>query len=58
MGRAHPKRPDGGPDKDRREAVARSLDALDARVRVAIREMAAKTEKAWESFRAAARAAP
>jgi hypothetical protein len=58
MGRAHPKRPDGGPDKDRREAVARALDAIEGRVRVAIREMAAKTEAAWEAFKTAARAAP
>ena len=47
MGRAHPKRPDGGPDKDRRQAVLGSLDAIEARVRAAIREMAARTEAAW-----------
>ena len=58
MGRAHPKRPDGSPDKDRREAVARALDAIEARVRAAMREMAAKTEAAWEAFRAAAGTAP
>jgi len=56
MGRAHPKRADGSPDKDRREAVARSLDAIEGRVRVAIREMAAKTEAAWEAFRKGAAA--
>ena len=33
MGRAHPKRPDGSPDKDRREAVTPALDATEARVR-------------------------
>ena len=58
MGRAHPKRPDGSPDKDRREAVARAIDAFDARVRAAMREMAARTEKAWEAFRTAAGTAP
>jgi hypothetical protein len=51
MGRAHPKRPDGGPDKDRRQAVIRSLDATETRVRVAIREMAARTESAWQAFK-------
>lgn len=58
MGRAHPKRPDGSPDKDRREAVARALDAIEGRLRAAMREMAAKTEAAWEAFRTAARTAP
>jgi len=51
MGRAHPKRPDGGPDKDRRLAVIRSLDATETQVRVAIREMAARTESAWRTFK-------
>jgi hypothetical protein len=51
MGRAHPKRPDGGDDKDRRRAASRSLDAVEARVRAAIREMAARTEAAWRVFR-------
>jgi hypothetical protein len=54
MGRAHPKQPDGGPDKGRREAVARALAAIEPQVRAAMRDMAAKTEKAWEAFRAAA----
>ncbi len=58
MGRAHPKRPDGSSDKDRREAVAQAVDALDGRVRVAMQEMAAKTEKAWEAFRAGAATTP
>jgi len=51
MGRAHPKRPDGAPDKARRKAVARSLTSIEARVRAAIREMAARTEAAWQRFR-------
>ncbi len=51
MGRAHPKRPDGGPNKDRRQAALKSLDKIEARVRAAIREMAARTEAAWEVFR-------
>jgi hypothetical protein len=51
MGRAHPKRPDGGPDKDRRKAVLRSLEATEARVRVAVREMTKRTEAAWQAFK-------
>ena len=51
MGRAHPKRPDGGPNKDRRQATLKSLDKIEARVRAAIREMADRTEAAWEVFR-------
>jgi uncharacterized protein (DUF2252 family) len=51
MGRAHPKQPDGGPDKDRRRASLKSLDATEARVRTAIRDMAAKTEAAWQAFK-------
>jgi hypothetical protein len=57
MGRAHPKRPDGGVDKERRKEVARSLTSIEARVRAAIREMAARTEEAWRVFRANARRA-
>jgi len=56
MGRAHPKRPDGGPNKDRRRAALESLDAIEARVRAAIREMAARSETAWEAFRKGAAA--
>jgi hypothetical protein len=51
MGRAHPKRPDRGPDRDRRQAALKSLDAVEWRVRAAIREMAARTEAAWRVFR-------
>jgi hypothetical protein len=58
MGRAHPKRPDGGPNRDRRRAALKSLDTIEARVRAAIREMAAKTEAAWEAFRKRATTTP
>jgi hypothetical protein len=51
MGRAHPKRPDGAPDKSRRKAATRSLAAIEPRVRAAIRDMAARTEAAWRAFR-------
>jgi uncharacterized protein DUF2252 len=50
MGRAHPKRPDGGPDKDRRKASLKSLDALERRVRIAMKEMAGRTDVAWRAF--------
>jgi len=50
MGRAHPKRPDGGPDKDRRRAALRSLDAIEGRVRATLRELAGQTDAAWRSF--------
>ena len=56
MGRAHPKRPDGGPNKDRRQAALKSLNAIEGRVRTAIREMAGRTEAAWEVFRRGAAA--
>jgi hypothetical protein len=51
MGRAHPKRPDGGTDKRRRRAALESLDAIEARVRIAVREMAQETEAAWRTFK-------
>ena len=50
MGRAHPKRPDGGPDKDRRKAALKSLDAIEQRVRTAMKEMAGRTDAAWRAF--------
>ena len=50
MGRAHPKRPDGGPDKDRRKAALKSLDTLERRIRTAMREMAGRTDAAWRAF--------
>ena len=51
MGRAHPKRPDGTVDKSRQRAALRSLASVEARVRAAMREMAARTEEAWGRFR-------
>jgi hypothetical protein len=50
MGRAHPKRPDGTVDKARSKEAARSLAAIEARVRLAMREMAGRTETAWKAF--------
>jgi hypothetical protein len=51
MGRAHPKRPDGGTDKGRRKTDLESLNATEARVRAAIRQMAQETEVAWQAFK-------
>jgi len=51
MGRAHPKRPDGGLDKDRRKAGLQSLESLEPRVRTAMRAMAGRTDAAWRQFR-------
>ncbi len=50
MGRAHPKLPDGAPDKSRRKADLDSLLAIEARLRAAIRQMARETEAAWRAF--------
>jgi uncharacterized protein (DUF2252 family) len=54
MGRAHPKRADGIADKERRKAALRSLDALEGRIRAAMKEMAARTDSAWRDFLKAA----
>jgi hypothetical protein len=51
MGRAHPKRGDGSTDERTRRAILASFTANEARVRAAIREMAERTERAWEAFR-------
>ena len=57
MGRAHPKRPDGGTDRALGQASLRALNATEARVRVTSRDLAGRTEAAWRAFRdAAARA--
>jgi hypothetical protein len=58
MGRAHPKRPDGSTDKDRRRATLRSLDAIESRLRAAIREMAGRSDAAWREFRSVAAKVP
>jgi hypothetical protein len=51
MGRAHPKRPDGGRDRALSQASLRALNATEGRVRAASRELAARTEEAWRAFR-------
>jgi hypothetical protein len=50
MGRAHPKLPDGSQSKQRQREVLRSFESLEARVRMAIREMAGRTDAAWREF--------
>jgi len=50
LGRAHPKRPDGSRDKDRCKATLASVKLLDKRIRIAIHEMAGRTDAAWRAF--------
>ena len=50
MGRAHPKRPDGTRDKDHCKAGLRSVQQLEPRIRLAIREMAGRSDAAWRAF--------
>jgi len=50
MGRAHPKLPDGSQSKERRRALLRSLDAIEGRLRTAMRELASRTDAAWREF--------
>lgn len=54
MGRFHPKRPDGSRDEEVCRTIFRSFERTEARIRRAIRQMAAETEAAWRRFRAAA----
>ena len=50
MGRAHPKRPDGGPTRTAAGRRSKSLDAIERRVRTAMKEMAGRTDAAWRAF--------
>ena len=51
MGRAHPKLADGSQSKQRRREVLRSFEAIEARLRMAMRELAGQTDAAWRAFR-------
>ena len=51
MGRAHPKLADGSQSKARRREVLRSFEAIEARVRIAMRALAGETDAAWRQFR-------
>jgi hypothetical protein len=53
MGRAHPKAADGSQSKQRRQAVLRSFESIEARLRLAMRELAGQTDAAWRAFRGA-----
>ena len=56
MGRAHPKLPDGSQSRERRREVLRSFESLEPRIRMAIRELAGRTDAAWREFRQGASA--
>jgi hypothetical protein len=54
LGRAHPKRPDGTSDDERRDAARKAAERYTARIRAVIGQMADRTEAAWRAFRQAA----
>jgi len=54
LGRAHPRRPDRSPDKDRQRATRNAVRKHSARIRVAIFRLAEETEAAWRTFNEAA----
>jgi len=54
LGRAHPKRPDGGPDKKRQKAIRKAVGRYDGRIRATIIRLANETEAAWRAFSEAA----
>jgi uncharacterized protein (DUF2252 family) len=56
MGRAHPKLPDGTQSKERRREVLRSFESIEARLRMAMRELAGRADAAWREFRRGAAA--
>jgi uncharacterized protein (DUF2252 family) len=56
MGRAHPKQADGSQSKERRREVLRSFESIEARLRMAMRELAGRTDAAWREFRQGAAA--
>jgi hypothetical protein len=51
MGRFHPKRPDGSRDEQKCQALLRSFQQNEARIRRAIWSMADESEAAWRAFR-------
>jgi len=54
LGRAHPKRPDRSPDKDRQRATRNAVRKHRARVRIVVFQLAKETEAAWRAFNEAA----
>jgi hypothetical protein len=54
LGRAHPKRPDGSPDKTRQKATLEAVERFEGRIRGVARRLANETEAAWRDFTEAA----
>jgi hypothetical protein len=54
LGRAHPKRPDGSPDKTRQKATLEAVERFEGRIRGVVRRLANETEAAWRDFTEAA----
>ena len=50
LGRAHPKRPDGGPDVDRQKRTLEAVERHEERLLVVMRRLADETEAAWRDF--------
>jgi hypothetical protein len=50
LGRAHPKRPDRSPDKDRQRATRDAVRRYEARIRATVFRLANETEAAWQAF--------
>ena len=50
LGRAHPKRPDGGPDVDRQKRTLAAVERHEERLLVVMRRLANETEAAWRDF--------
>ena len=54
LGRAHPKRPDRSPDKERQRAIRDAVRKHEGRIRAAVYQLAEETEAAWRTFNEAA----
>ena len=54
LGRAHPKRPDGEPDKERQKATLAAVKRYEGRLMGVMRRLADETEAAWHDFTEAA----
>ncbi len=54
LGRAHPKRPDGGPDKARQKTTLKAVERYQGRIRGVIQRLANETGAAWRDFTEAA----
>ncbi len=50
LGRAHPKRRDGGPDETRQRSTLEAVDKYEGRLVGAMRHLADETEAAWRDF--------